>query len=108
MSRTLAHRPWWTWFDDASVCVEDHDHRDGPCDLPALSEWHDWLSSQYAQADVMPDRWRCGWDQLVWCRPPICGCHVCTGSRFRRMDRRADRHLAKLVLRTGRWPDEYE
>lgn len=102
MSRTLVHRPWIAWFDDPSICIEDHDHVDGPCDLPTLAEWRAFGSGALNDAP-----WRCGWE-LDEARLRRCGCHLCTGSRFRRMDRRFDRHRASLYLRTGRWRDDYD
>lgn len=74
MSRTLAHRPERARFDDPSSCVPVHDHRDGPCDLPTLADWFDWVNHGDGEQP-----WRCDWElhQHLW--PKLCGCRLCSG-----------------------------
>jgi len=98
MSRTRAHRPFDAWFDDPSNCVEAHDHVSGPCDLPTLAAWRHWL-----RAEGVPRPWRCGWDLDLQRLPRLCGCRLCTGHHWNRIDRRLDRHRSALWTRTGRW-----
>lgn len=104
MSRTLVHRPWSEWFDSASHCLEEHRHEDGPCDLPSLEVWRQHLRD----FTFAPRPWRCGWALDLTQLPNFCGCELCTGSFGRRLDRRADRQRAKLLLRTGKWRQEYD
>jgi hypothetical protein len=98
MSRTEVHRPYRAWFNDPSNCVEEHDHTDGPCDLPTLSQWRNWLNGGEV---VQPCR--CGWALQLERLPRLCGCRLCTGHHWNRIDRRADRHRAQRWLRTGSW-----
>lgn len=34
-----------------------------------------------------------------------CGCPLCTGRDWRRLERRVDRHVTKVLLRSGRWDE---
>lgn len=103
MSRTLVHRPPRTWFDLPSCCVPEHDHSEGPCDLPTLSEWRSWAG--HGEGDPP---WRCGWELLRERLPRLCGCGMCTGSHWHREDRRRDRHRSKVWLATGAWAADWE
>lgn len=100
MSRTHAHRPWWTWLTDARVCHEDHDHTDGPCGLPdplkqldAIRTGADGIPSEFATGAT-----RCRWVVDLDLIPPNCGCPMCTGAPWRRADRRRDRHRSHARL----------
>lgn len=103
MSRTLVHRPERAWFDDASRCVPVHDHTTGGCDLPTLVVYHRWLSRHPGEDEP----WHCGWSLLWEEIARLCGCRLCTGHHWNRMDRRSDRHRARVWLATGAWVDEY-
>ena len=97
MSRTFAHRPFWAWLAVPSACVEIHDHRDGPCDLPSLPDW-------FAQAKATtPYRmWRthrCVWDVDLNRIPPLCACQMCSETAERKADRRRDRRKVRAELR---------
>jgi hypothetical protein len=101
MSRTIPHRPYRAWLAVPSVCVEVHDHRDGPCDLPTLAEF------LHAVKDGgWPHDQCCGWDIDIRAIPPTCGCSLCTGRFERRWERRRDRHQARLALQRGDWLDD--
>lgn len=107
MSRTLVHTPVWTWLHRVEILVPDHRHGRGPCDLPPVAEWSAWARHNLRHGDEEPP-WRCGWDLNRRRIPPLCGCRTCTAHHWRRLDRRAERHDAKRLLRTGRWAAEYE
>lgn len=88
VSRTDAHEPYWLWLNSAAVRRAEHDHRDGGCDLPTVTE-----QLRHGSA-----RTRCRWvidDHRI---PPACGCHLCTGHDTRRVERRRDRHRARREL----------
>lgn len=102
MSRTLAHRPWRARFGDPSNCVPVHDHRDGPCDLPTLADWHDWVNHCDGEQP-----WRCEWDLRWEGSPLLCGCRMCSGYYWNREDRRRDRHRSTTWLKTGAWTEEW-
>ena len=97
MSRTYAHRPYWAWFADRSVCVADHDHRERGCDLPPLPVWLDRIKSEGWPAAYRATscRWQVDRDRI----PPPCGCRMCTGHDDRKADRRRDRRATRAQLR---------
>ena len=110
MSRTWIHRPAWACFDDPSNCVEDHDHRDGPCDLPDLRTWRAWNEAPgtgSAGPDSAVAPWRCGWNLRDRRLANRCGCRLCTYHWERREDRRRDRRSARVWLATGAWAVEW-
>jgi len=100
MSRTRVHRPFRTWFDDPQWCVELHDHRTGPCDLPPLAEWREWIN----RVGGTPP-WRCVWELRLGSMPRLCGCRLCTLHDLNREDRRRGRHQARAWLRAEGWVD---
>lgn len=92
MSRTDAHVPVHVRLLRRDlVPVEDHDHRDGPCDLPPLSA----ITAQW-WADG-----RCHWE---WHHrgERICSCELCSGGYWRRLDRRVARQRERVRLALGR------
>ncbi len=105
MSRTVAHVPWWTRPDIARYLVETHDHRFGPCDLPSLTEWAASARRQSNWHAPLP--WRCRWEVDRRRIPCLCGCALCTGRTWRRLERRQDRHRAKERNQTGAWAAEW-
>ena len=96
MSRTDVHTPYWVkklqpeW---RPYFVEHHDHADRPCNF-----------------DVKNDNWHkdCFLTDLYLGRNIHCGCPLCTGSIWRRMGRRQERHRTKKLLRAERWDDIYQ
>jgi hypothetical protein len=101
MSRTSMHRPYWVWHFDARICVEVHDHRNGPCDLVPADVWADELRVGVDHRDRA-----CGWDVDMARLPNTCGCGMCTEAVWRRAERRRSRHRSRLELRRGDWLDE--
>ena len=102
MSRTLAHRPERARFDDPSSCFPVHDHRDGPCDLPTLVEWHDWVNHGDGEQP-----WRCEWELSWYLWPKLCSCRTCSDYYWNRENRRRHRHRSRLWLATGAWIEEW-
>ncbi|WP_367128592.1 hypothetical protein [Saccharothrix sp. HUAS TT1] len=94
MSRTDKTRPWWARLADTpmATCVPVHDHRFGPCTLPA----------EVSPGSATPGsgcRWGCAADHLVW-RDTKAG--IREWRRFQREERRRDRHRARRELRAHR------
>jgi hypothetical protein len=94
MSKTDKTKPW-----DLRILEhaprQQHDHRDGVCDLPDLR----------SRADV---GWR-GNGHCYWSEGSIlysdqccygCGCRICTGYYTRRQERRRERHEAQRLTRS--------
>ena|GEM_PF-5131252 len=69
---------------------ELHDHRTGPCDLAAFLAADRWV------------RTRCSVGPGVPGRNVFCGCDLCTGRVWRRVDRRRERAAVRRLLRTVR------
>ena len=107
MSRTLIHRPGRAWFRDRALCVERHDHKEEPCDLPAFDAFVEWVARHgyFNRSEEWP--WHCGWELADRWRPKRCGCRICTDHYWRREDRRRDRHRTRRWLRTGTWMKEW-
>lgn len=85
MSRTDNHRPYRARILDKGSAVATHDHRSGECDLPDLDDWvHERVT----------ERTHCGWEipLSVLSEHPTCGCDMCTGSQYRKRERRRRRH----------------
>ncbi len=90
MSRTFAHRPGRARFDDPSTCTPVHDHRRGPCDLPTLPEWRDWMN--HGDKDQP-----CGAGGSCFGSVGRC----CAGGGSARSP------TQQVWLRPGAWPDEW-
>ncbi|GAA0797391.1 hypothetical protein [Spirilliplanes yamanashiensis] len=94
MSRTDKTRPWWVRMAETPMvtCVPLHDHRFGPCTLPAEIT---------ADGAASPGRCR-------WVGTTVLVLHHAPRTREwtfqRRDDRRRDRHETRRDLRT--WHDE--
>lgn len=92
MSRTFKTNPPMVQLSGKNPHVtpeEHHDHVNGECDLPALSE--------IAHGEF--PRTRCYWGFKYDGRNFSCGCAQCTGAPWKRQQRRQDRHDMKNVLR---------
>jgi hypothetical protein len=92
LSRTHAHRPYWAWLAEPSVCRPVHDHRHGPCDLIPLDRY---LTESKAATWL---RYRCNWEVDCNRIPPMCGCGLCTEHYYRKWERRRDRHQTRINL----------
>lgn len=99
MSRTDKTRPWDVkCLDDPSWLVEDHDHRNGVCDLPDRPRG---MASPLGGTE----RGACTWiaTREFWAhRANGCGCTWCTDQEGRRAERRRSRHSARAVVREDR------
>lgn len=88
MSHTDIHRPGWVKEQDPTDrrhFVVDHRHLDGPCDI-------DQARNGYGNPDTRCHR------RYVGGRNIYCGCHQCTGHRWRRYGH----HKARAAWRTDR------
>jgi hypothetical protein len=94
MSKTDKTRPWWVQMAESPMvtCVPVHDHRFGPCTLPAE------VTADTASLSLR--RGRCYWGVAGFYRA---GYRGSDGHRewaaFRREERRRDRHRARRDLR---------
>lgn len=92
MSRTDAHDPYWVKRQSPEwrrFFVEHHEHTDHICNFSVKNvSWKD-----------------CGLADRNIGKNIHCGCNMCTGQYSRRQDRRGQRHLARKVLRSGKWED---
>lgn len=95
MARTDVHRPLRALLRDPTISgwfTEHHDHRTGSCDL----------------GDFTPNNFRRIGDPTRCYRwfgpgaPNLCGCRMCTGQDWRRVDRRRKRHRARTELHVAR------
>lgn len=90
MSATDKARPWDVkCLDDPSWLREDHDHTNGPCDLPARPAK---TTNPFGEPGS-----RCTWvaTKAFWAaRANGCGCPRCTDQVTRRAERRRSRHQA--------------
>lgn len=74
---------------------EVHDHRTGPCDLPATPRDEEKRFRQEGWAGHQ--KANCYWDFHME-GTSTCGCHMCTSHNERRAERRANRHDTKRAL----------
>lgn len=96
MSKTDKTRPWRVRVMDKKTWLEeDHDHRDGPCDLPPPPA-------------LVCDFWagrtttRCYWNASCefWVTPSnYCGCPTCNDTRGRRLETKRARAQARQRVR---------
>jgi hypothetical protein len=95
MSKTDKTRPWWVQMADAPVtCVPVHDHRFGPCTLPAE------ITADSASPSHRTSGCYWGVTDYYWLGSNSSdGCRECTGYYFRREERRRSRHQARRDLR---------
>ena len=94
MSRTDKTRPWWVQVVDApgSTCEPVHDHRFGPCTLPA--------EAVAGRAAPGARRDGCHWGGTAAYRCRRCESHgYREWSDLRRRERRRSRHRARRELR---------
>ncbi|MET1071220.1 MAG: hypothetical protein ABWY11_01100 [Umezawaea sp.] len=100
MSRTDKTRPLWVQVADRRMvtCVPVHDHRFGPCTLPAETT----VDTTVPGARVSGCHWGGNFHHL-WNLSN--GCRECTGYYDRRDDRRRSRHEARRELRGYRGED---
>jgi hypothetical protein len=85
VSRTIAHVPIWARVE---FRVPIHDHRGGPCDLPARLIDRTW-----------PPTTRCQWGHDWNAMPPICSCELCHCGQLSLAERRAERRRTRIDLR---------
>jgi hypothetical protein len=96
MSKTDKTRPWWVQMADAPMvtCVPVHDHRFGPCTLPAE------ITADSASPSHRTSGCYWGVTDYYWLGSNSSdGCRECTGYYFRREERRRSRHQAPRDLR---------
>ena len=92
MSRTDKQAPYWvkkTQPEWRAFFVEWHDHTQHPCNFNPKNE--DSRDCHMAMANRGKNI--------------HCGCIMCSDQIYRRLSRRADRHEAKRLLRSGRFDD---
>jgi len=90
MSRTDVHAPNWVKERDPAwrhYFVEDHDHSSGDCDLNA------YLAGRQRKRTRCTIRWRARGRNIC------CGCPMCTGKEWRKMDRRQERYEGRRLAR---------
>lgn len=100
MSKTYKTRPYWVKVNDSHRLVDEHDHRDGECDLPIIPVF--WRAVDAPQTSC---RWEESTDQRMN-RANWCGCAMCTMQVERRADRRRSRREGRSYAR-GNWKNEY-
>lgn len=97
MARTDKTRPWHVKAaDKPAYLVPEHDHRFGPCDLPARP------APGKADLHRPAEGGRCFWtaSRTFWSsKAARCGCPMCSGTFDRRVERRRARRTAKQALR---------
>ena len=98
MSRTRSHQPYRARFNRQRRPRQVHDHREGPCDLPALEQWQQELKKE-RRAWLLHQRYRCSWQLPYEELATLCGCEVCTGQADRRIERRQTRRSAATEIR---------
>lgn len=109
MSKTDKTRPYWVKVrDKASYLVENHDHRDGVCNLPERPTPHNRADYNWAAPWQSGD---CQWitSAEFWSSPDaLCPCKMCHGSYGWEdgTSARAQRRKARRYSRDG-WRDEY-
>lgn len=86
MSKTDKSKPWFVVVREHPL--EQHDHRDGICDLPASPT----VDAGYRGIG------HCWWDATsITYFTNHCGCQQCTYQFERRLERRRDRHRARAA-----------
>lgn len=81
------------------VLQEMHDHRSGPCDLPATPA----LETERLTRCT----WGLPWGTLASDPKFRCGCPLCTAQAWRRRENRRIRHTGRQYVRTG-WRAEFD
>ena len=103
MSRTDKTRPYWVKvLESTKNHIDQHDHRDGICDLGAVQikggpKWSWWSHGG-----------SCGYTEtatFLYSNYARCGCPMCSGQFDRRQERRQSRRKAKTD--SLRWRDEF-
>lgn len=100
MSKTDKTRPWWVQERDPWLRAdfrEDHDHRNGTCDIERRVT-DPWLSWSSTSCHIVYRGTR-----------QVCACRVCTGYWWRKRQRRRLRHETRMmcaVLRKDRAREE--
>ena len=104
MARTVKTTPWWVRMAASPhvLAVEEHDHRNGICDLPDTpGGTHAWW----------PREGHCGWvpsNAMYYGPGHGCGCQLCTDREERKAKARRDRRQSKAIgrqMRKGLWAD---
>ncbi len=78
MSRTDRHVPFVALAYREGGLREEHDHREGPCDLPDREVWLSELRA-VRQPWRLYGRYRCVWEVVMPPGTPFCGCALCSG-----------------------------
>ena len=101
MSRTHKTKPFNAKACQRLIAVwEDHDHSEGPCDLPELN---------YQTMQLPYRATRCHWTADYNDPIAFCGCHLCSGHRERKIDKKRNRLAARNETRKWvRDPDSYD
>lgn len=85
MSRTYKTAPYWVQLNNPERTKievhEYHDHSRGECDLPETP-----MDQHHSDK-----RTRCSWDWESNGRNPFCGCDLCTGQSWRKLEAKAKR-----------------
>lgn len=95
MSRTDKTRPFRVKVaDHPSLLEEDHDHRDGICDLPSVPRFEGWGGGA-----------RCTWVPSIkadtTAEVKYCGCRMCTMQVERKQEVRRSRRDARRYAKGG-------
>jgi hypothetical protein len=104
MSRTDVHRPAWVQLRDPTIrhwFKDVHNHEQGICDL---QHWLDtttggWWYHKHFYCYRQP------WMQA----PRLCGCEMCAGQRWRRLQRKQERvawrRVRQQLVKLKDWED---
>jgi hypothetical protein len=91
LSKTDKTRPWRVRAQEAGL-KEQHNHRNGVCDLPAdpSKGWGRFSGCHYTESHA-----------FYYGPGGGCGCPMCSGQYENRQERRRDRHRAAQAIRRG-------
>lgn len=97
MSRTDAHRPFWTRLSEKSLAVEEHNHTNNECDLIPVEDWIHLVATDSEKSDKL----NCFWDMSASGRykNKSCGCTLCAQQDWRKRESRKARHQGKTETR---------
>lgn len=95
MSRTDKTKPFWVKLAHGDLCaIEQHDHTDGRCDLPPIT---DATAFVYGTTQCRRD--------FQYTGTNTCCCPLCRGT-WLHQERRKQRHAARRECRN--WQHDYE